>query len=576
MTSRLFDPAILEEAKSLFPYEEARSEQLETIAEIVTNFRNGTKHQILEAPTGAGKSIIALVVGQMMKTSFYLTSSKMLQSQIANEFGIDNGSLQQIIADLKGRNAYDCNFYDIHGEALVLAGKLRPERLKELQMAPRDCGSTSHCRKHLGRAKCRQCFPPQNGPTGDWHAQFGNVDTTCQYYSKVFDAVRSPHVLLNYHSFLFQTSFTENFMHKKGLMILDEAHNAYKVILDFVQVTLIQDMIDEEIPVFEEATEYAEWALENDLPNKLAAAAQEAFDKRKIDESEKLLEMSNRLNIFIYSASDGHDWIRVLNMDSERRNKIASVVLKPVMASDFTDRYYFNKADHFLHMSATILSSKLFAKNLGIKDFKYTRMNCDFPIKNRTIYLHNSYKASGGKGKQHEWEPKLIKAVDTILQYHPEERGIIHTHNFSISKAILDKTKFKSRFLSQLDFRSKEEMLQAHSEKKASVIVAPAMHEGIDLKDDLSRFQIIAKCPYPNPYEDEQLARLIKHFEIEGMWDYITALKLVQSAGRSVRHKNDWAKTYIIDGVACDFITSKGKKFIPPWFSEAVKKIGGK
>lgn len=574
MTSR-FDPAIYEEAKSIFPYEEPRVSQLEVIAEIVTNFRNGTKHQILEAPTGAGKSIIALCVSLMMESSFYLTSSKVLQSQIANEFGLDGGTIQQIIAELKGRNAYPCDFYQIHGQNIVKTGKLRPERLIELQQTPRDCGSSSHCRKHLNRAKCKACFPPENGSTAEWHEQFGMVDTTCQYYSKVFAAISNPHVLLNYHSFLFQTTFTDNFR-TKNIMVLDEAHNAYKVILDFVQVTLIQDMIEDELLRFEDAKDYALWALDNEISNKLAVAAQEAYDARKLEDSEKLLEMSNRLATFVASASEGNDWVVIINMDAEDRNKIGSVVLKPVMASDFTQRYYFNKAEHFLHMSATILSPRLFARNLGIDDYKYTRMGCDFPIKNRPVFLMPSYHASGGKSKQHEWEPKLIKSVDTILGHHPEEKGIVHTHNFSIAAAILAKTKHKQRFLFQNDFRSKEEMLDAHSRKHASVLIAPAMHEGIDLKDDLSRFQIIAKCPYPNPYEDEQLSRLIKHFDIEGMWDYITALKLIQSAGRSVRHRNDWAKTYIIDGVACDFITNKGKKFIPPWFVEAVKKMGMK
>lgn len=566
---------IRQEALACFPYEQSRPGQIEAIAQAVHKFRSGKKHVILDAPTGQGKSVMAIVVARMMGSSYYLTSSKILQSQISSEFGRE-GTINQMYSDLKGRNAYPCTFYDVHGPDLLRQEKVKAPRLLELQQVKRDCGPTSHCRKQLGRGRCSQCFFPDrldHNAQQKWREKFGMGDTTCPYYERVFEAAASSHVSMNYHSFLYQTTYTENFMMPRNLMILDEAHGAFKSVLDFIQVNMTQAIFGNiAIPRFGSHIEYAEWAIENDIIGKLTIMAATAHEQRKIDEVERLTETAGRLQVFIDSATNGNEWVMVIEDHPDIRGQLAAVRLKPVMAADFSDRLFFNKANHFLHMSATILSPKLFAKNLGIEDYHYIKMGCDFPVENRPIFLMPAYKASGGKANQGEWEPKLIKAVDAIMERHAGDRGIIHTHNFSISKAILEKSKYRNRITYQHNFNSKEEMLEAHANKHASVIVAPAMHEGLDLKDDLARFQIIAKCPYPNPYDDEQLRKLIEAYD--GMWDYMTALKLIQGIGRGVRHNKDWAKTYVLDRVACDFLTGKGKAFVPNWISSAIRKVG--
>ena len=126
----------------------------------------------------------------------------------------------------------------------------------------------------------------------------------------------------------------------------------------------------------------------------------------------------------------------------------------------------------------------------------------------------------------------------------------------------------KNRFTYQKRFRDKVDMLAYHAEHENSVIVAPAMHEGINLIDDLSRFQIVCKTPYPNFYEDKQLTR---RMEIdERYYSWLTALKLIQSVGRSVRSNTDWADTYIIDEAVISFI-QRNRQMIPDWFLEAIR-----
>ena len=82
---------------------------------------------------------------------------------------------------------------------------------------------------------------------------------------------------------------------------------------------------------------------------------------------------------------------------------------------------------------------------------------------------------------------------------------------------------------------------------KLTVLISPSLHTGLDLKDELSRFQIITKVPYPNKSDRWTNAKRVADSE----WYYWqTALKLIQAYGRSVRSKDDWARTYILDSAS--------------------------
>ena len=112
-------------------------------------------------------------------------------------------------------------------------------------------------------------------------------------------------------------------------------------------------------------------------------------------------------------------------------------------------------------------------------------------------------------------------------------------------------------------------MLRFHANSGNTIIVAPAMHEGLDLIDALSRFQIICKVPFPNQYEDKQLAA---RMEVDPQfYQWLTALKLVQSTGRSIRSEEDWAHTYIVDE-SFGWWYERNKSMLPAWFKEAVIK----
>lgn len=82
-----------------------------------------------------------------------------------------------------------------------------------------------------------------------------------------------------------------------------------------------------------------------------------------------------------------------------------------------------------------------------------------------------------------------------------------------------------------------------------------------------SRFQVICKIPFANCFDDKQLARRVQLDRRYYVW--LTALKLVQSYGRSVRSDTDYASTYILDESIYKFLID-AKKMLPQWFQEAI------
>ena len=88
----------------------------------------------------------------------------------------------------------------------------------------------------------------------------------------------------------------------------------------------------------------------------------------------------------------------------------------------------------------------------------------------------------------------------------------------------------------------------------------------MDLKDDLSRFQIIVKVPYPD-LTDRKIAAMKERDQKWYTWN--TVLRLIQAYGRSVRSKDDYATTYVLDS-SISFLLKNAQELMPKWFTEAI------
>lgn len=568
-----------------FPMESYRDGQKKCIEYAVNAFNNGKRIVILECPTGGGKSAIGTTIANMVSNSYYLTITKILQDQLIKDFND--------VVDLKGRGSYPCTFYQRYGAELVRRTVLKQSDLDEKLRKRPDCAS-GFCRTKLNMGQnskerkysCIKCFlsvpPVVSGvdnirvPKGDQRVlPPDNSFSYCPYYEQVFKAMSSRKVVMNFSGFLYQTTLTKRFK-QRDLLIIDEAHNIEPQILDFVSLNINDLPLQKHgitIPKYNTAAEYAIWFEEirlNELIQELIDIANMNDNHKEVDDLERLLQ---KYEIFMWHISKtGAEWVVEYTHKIEKNKEWRSLTLKPVYATDFAEDLLLQFGKKILLMSATILDVDVMCRSLGISrnEVAAFRMKNRFPVENRPIFVKPVAKMTGGKDKMAEWIPKLVKGVDDIVEKYPGKRGIIHTHNFAIMDAIYSQCKpsVAKRLLTQREFFDKKDMLEAHAKKSDSIIIAPAMHEGVDLIGDLSRFQIICKVPYPNFYDNEQLARRV---EVDpNYYTWLTALKLIQSYGRSIRSEIDQADTYIIDAVIVKFLQD-AKNMMPSWFIDALR-----
>ena len=113
------------------------------------------------------------------------------------------------------------------------------------------------------------------------------------------------------------------------------------------------------------------------------------------------------------------------------------------------------------------------------------------------------------------------------------------------------------------------ELLELHENKGAeygSVLLSPSMMEGVDLFDDLSRFQVIIKLPWSNLGD----ARIKVKSQLDGEW-YTNKMwvSILQASGRSTRNEDDSSITYILDSNFKYFYEQWQHK-LPNWFKTRI------
>jgi Rad3-related DNA helicase len=286
---------------------------------------------------------------------------------------------------------------------------------------------------------------------------------------------------------------------------------------------------------------------------------------KKLDGYDKFVCKINRFVTY----DDLRDWL-CHTVPPERAGADPEIRIQPLTATLFADEILFKKGGHKLIMSATILHFPTFMRCLGIDPSKATTLACpsEFPVENRRIY----YKPVGSMSweKKADTLPKMLVMVEKILDKFGDVKGIVNTHTYDIARALtqhLRSTKHKNRIITHTSAPgSRDIALQDHTESKLpTVIISPSMKEGVDLKEDLGRFGITMKVPFPqlNNYVKARMAR-------DNDWyTYNTILPLIQFTGRIVRTKTDKGINFILDR---DFesLMRRGGSMIPEYWSDAL------
>ena len=117
---------------------------------------------------------------------------------------------------------------------------------------------------------------------------------------------------------------------------------------------------------------------------------------------------------------------------------------------------------------------------------------------------------------------------------------------------------------------TRSELLEAFRQAPAGTWLCHySVGEGEDFMGDLGRIQLIAKVPYPDL--GDKLTRLRSEEPGVGrrMYAAMTLAKIAQTAGRVMRHSNDYGETVILDG-SFRRLWQWHKDLAPDWFKEVL------
>ncbi len=523
-----------------------RNTQIKLINKINFAIGEGYKNIILEAGTGIGKSAIATTLANMYEDSYILTMTKQLQEQYLDDFG-------DMLVEIKGKGNYKCNYK----------------------------GTCDFCIKsEYNIAKC----------------------SDCDYLIAFRKAKKSKNVITNY-DFMYRVGVDNQMLDPRQLLILDEAHNLERKMLMLSSHELNREYISTKfgIDIFEELMkgEKSYYHIKNnsvywiEVCKKLMKACGENIEKiegtgkdvqvtldefesnpskySNVDYVEKQILESDlkEFNSIRLGLESGDLIIDVPELKLIKDNKMDIFAeFKPYSVSDATQNLLsFGETRIFL--TGTLGDMKKFCKwnNINPDNTYYIYEKSPFEVSNRPIYIDFVGNMGGSRRNVPNWKNKrAILKIKELIDKYPNQKGVIHTSSNEQAFWIMDNLKeYKLLFVGG---ESRNEVLKEFNGRNDGVIlIGASIKDGVDLKGDLCRFQIIFKVPYPQLNEQVKFRK-----SLDPSWYYYQAvMAIMQAYGRGIRDKEDYCDMYIIDSNfkrLFDF----NYNFFNEYFIEALKK----
>lgn len=482
----------------------------------------------------SGKSVLGMTLGAMYDKFLYLVSSKQLQDQLFIDF--------KEAEMMKGRANYPC--------------------LAIPSYTAEDCFNTEE-------TPCPQKYK-------------------CVYRVQKQKTLNSPRQILNYNYFITEANYVGLFTNYP-LIVADEADSLEDILSSTVSLDFSVRMMKSlgiPFPKFKSFTanhaieEWNAWCDKSteilrekfgDIGLELEDAVQGSQEHiRLVREQQRVGGLISKIHIFKTYMDD--TWIVDI---MKKGDEVVSWSMKPTwLNGELTDKYFFRHGAKFVMMSATFPNKEVLAEllGLGVGDIDVIEIPSTFPIQNRQVmleYAADMKSMKGGLGIEEGEIRKAQKAIVDILARHPNDKGIIHTVNWKLNKAVMD---IGSNRLITHTSQDKVDVLDRFIQSKDPLVfVSPSSTRGVDLYDDRARFTIIAKAPFKSLGDKLVASRVYSKHGVGQYWyQSICAQEIVQACGRAVRSKDDYAVSYILDKQACDLIVNHRRLF-PQYFIEAVE-----
>ena len=570
----------------------AREAQSSLLARIEEAVKSGYRHILACAPTGIGKSHVAVAFARWHGTSSIITAQKVLQDQYMRDFGF--------LAVAKGKSNYPCIAL-CESAGIDHAGETVLDKSATCGHGActwRIDGSIKHCRYKpkmgdFGVGADGRVFDPvaagDRRPPGEaWAAMGagaragadsggdpaagGSTNDVCYYYRAKYKAMLSQHSLYNYSAYLHFYRFGPDEMRRRCL-VADEAHEIEDILADYAACSV---GADELASAGAHVPDVRPGAARTDIDTDALLDALKALARHHT----RAMRSTGRGNGAAFQLhavrAERYGTIRTelkrnpANVaGAARRGDDGRTVLDACMLDvSWLARRLFDSPRQ-LYMSATI-HPDVFCPAMGIdgRDCAFIEVErSPFPAENRPVHYLNTVRLNSSSTRGDF--AAAYAEVARLLALHPSEKGIVHTTSV---RQCGELCAFLGGSRETIQVYGggpvdREAALAMHAASSGpTVLVSPGLWNGVDLKDGLSRFQIVLKAPYPS-MADMRTARLAAGSQL--WYRYRAAARLIQGIGRSVRSGDDHAVTYVIDESAALLMRSV-RRYIPRAYEDTL------
>ena len=509
-------------------------------------FINHKRNVCISADTGSGKSIIAAVVALIFK---YRYGDKNEAEEMCNAtIAVHSNSLVKQYGDtFKGFPSE--KFHQIIGASNYKCEAANHELKNNLNdkkkvFTGEDCYKAKADESTIARF-CNNCE-----------------------YNRAKSLINRTDTLITNYSYHLISSMWSRHLRPRRIVIFDEAHTINDVFCEHNMIYVSAERLNGYI---EECKNYFPAECREHMH--MLGRIRDMILKEEISEA-YYVEVINHLlhaykkigNIFINGSKDSEldDYLKMKKIGKKYCDlgcKIGDLLtykydhvfeakddefsIKPIFVGNMANTIM---GEYNLFMSATISDSFMkMTMDLDQEETAFIKLDPVYSPDSKQIMFCAPGKLNYRSMKDPEMIKVLKEMVNEIVINANEDgyKGLMLTPSFAVSEMLASAVPRETKiFLHKQGQKVDAVIAEFKAYKGKSILISPSIYEGLDFADDLSRYQIIVKCPYPSLGEKRMAHIADKYPEV---YKIMTLMKIVQGIGRSVRNKDDFAVTFILD-----------------------------
>jgi Rad3-related DNA helicase len=531
--------------EELFPFPSFRGKQHKVIEAIIKAFYDeGYQNVVLDAPTGTGKSPILTTVLRYADSGYYTTPLKSLSQQLEND-----EELNKYIERLKARRDYSCK---ITGE---------------------NCEECS-----IYQSKDQSC---------------SKQGQNCTYWARLNTVMNSPIALITFSRMIVDGNIPEevngvqvSFGDREVLAIdeaqdlcqqVEEMHAGFKVSPYNLPTAVFNGAIDSasyDAFMYKDVEDEVNTVLRRCKEYVGATPAMEMSPEQK-----SCKQTADKIEWMQKDVENDNPWVVDVDSTKYGGGYEKTIQFIPVDTSSFLYNFVWERGEKTIISTATLPyrdNPDIWLRKVGLdpEETKVISVPMPFPVKNRPIHTDKMVASMSNGGFKKNLD-SVLETMNEIASQHHNQKGLVHTSSYDRANLIADSINeddhqylYDNLYVHNRD-RDTDVQIEEWQESDFDMMLSPSMTEGVDLVDDMCRYQILAKVPYPgrNPR-----TKYVLENEDWGWMEYYerTLIRVVQSYGRAVRNREDYADYYVLDE---DFDKLLKKRKAPDWFIEAIDAV---